>query len=318
MDARTCSVSIDLDPIPCYYRIHDLGASPEELRHLILRRCLPRFLELFEEHSIRATFFVVAEDIDVDRHGPAARASRARLEECVAAGHEVGNHSYRHPYDLARWDAKRTAAEIGRAHELLSGLGRPVVGFRAPGYDLSVAMIQALDGMDYLYDSSVFPAPGYYAAKLAVLGAMRAFGRKSGAVVTNPLALAAPTQPYRPSLRAPWRRGQSRLVELPIAVTPGLRLPAIGTSLLVAPPVLRERLVAGASRSDFFNLELHGIDLADAELDGIPGELVARQPDLRLSYADKRERLAAILDTLASSFEFAPLADVAAAVQAQV
>jgi len=318
VEARTCSVSVDLDSIACYYRIHGLGESPDELRHLILRRCLPRFVELFAEHSIEVTLFVVAEDIDADRHGAAAKASRALLEECVVAGHEIGNHSYAHPYDLARWEEAATAAELGRAHELLSSLGRPVVGFRAPGYDLSVAMLRTLDGMDYLYDSSVFPAPGYYAAKLAVLGAMRALGKKSGAVVTNPFALAAPTRPYRPSLRAPWRRGQSRLVELPIAVTPGLRLPAIGTSLLMAPPAVREHLLAGASRGDFFNLELHGIDLADAELDGIPGELVARQPDLRLSLADKRERLASILATLAASFEFAPLVDVASAVQARV
>ena len=44
---RPCSVSIDLDPIRCYYGIHGLGAPPAELDDLVMDRCLPRFLDLF-------------------------------------------------------------------------------------------------------------------------------------------------------------------------------------------------------------------------------------------------------------------------------
>ena len=50
-----------------------------------------------------------------------------------------------------------------------------------------------------------------------------------------------------------------------MAVTPGLRLPVIGTSLITAPGWLRRHLVASALREPFFNLELHGIDLCDAD-----------------------------------------------------
>ena len=64
-----------------------------------------------------------------------------------------------------------------------------------------------------------------------------------------------------------------------------------------------------------FNFELHGIDFADADKDGIPGELVARAPELRLPIADKLARLGAILDELAQTREFVTLADAAAAVQ---
>jgi hypothetical protein len=116
-------------------------------------------------------------------------------------------------------------------------------------------------------------------------------------------------------MTAPWRRGQAPLVELPIAVTRWTRLPAIGTSLLVAPAFLRARLLDAMTARRFFNFELHGIDFADAEKDGIPGELVARQPDLRVPIADKLARLDAILDVLAARWQFATLADVAADVQ---
>jgi hypothetical protein len=63
-------VSVDLDAIECYFRIHALpGAPPESARHLILRRCLPRFAELFDQHGIRATFFVVGRDPEEDPAG---------------------------------------------------------------------------------------------------------------------------------------------------------------------------------------------------------------------------------------------------------
>jgi hypothetical protein len=134
-------------------------------------------------------------------------------------------------------------------------------------------------------------------------------------VLTNPRALAAPAEPYRPSMTAPWRRGQAPMVELPVAVTPWMRVPAIGTSLLVAPAWMRSRLVAAMAKRDFFNLELHGIDFADAEKDGIPGELVERQPDLRIPVDEKLERLDRVLEDVAQRWQFQTLGEVAAEVQ---
>lgn len=310
---RLCSISIDVDPIPCYYRIHALGPPPDELRDLIMRRCVPRFAELFSRRGIAATFFVVGQDLDASAVGASARAARHLIASLVETGHEIGNHSYSHPYDLARLSPEVVAGEITRAHEILgAATGTPVRGFRAPGYDVSGAMIETLLRLGYTYDSSIFPAPGYYAAKATVMGLMSLAGRPTGAVLTNPRALLAPPEPYRPAVTAPWRRGQAALVELPIAVTPGLRVPAIGTSLLLAPPWLRSRWLEAMKRRRFFNLELHGIDLADAELDGIPGELVRRQPDLRAPLARKLRALEATIDRLAADYDFVPLREAAA------
>jgi hypothetical protein len=148
-----------------------------------------------------------------------------------------------------------------------------------------------------------------------MMAGLAALGRPSGAVVTEPRALVAPTEPYRPSMRAPWRRGQAPVVELPVAVTPWTRVPAIGTTLLVAPPWVRERVLAAMARRPFFNLELHGIDLCDAEQDGIPGELVARQPDLRRSLAEKVDTLDEILRTLVATRTPVTLGEVATEIQ---
>jgi peptidoglycan-N-acetylglucosamine deacetylase len=316
---RTCAISIDLDGIACYYRIHGLGTPPAELEHVILERALPRAARLFAARGIRVTWFVVGRDADGELAAPdrAARAANAdRLRTLAERGDELGNHSYSHPYELARLSAAETSAELDGCDRVLRRItGAPPRGFRAPGYDLSPAMLDHLAGSGYRYDSSLFPAPGYYVAKAAVMAALALAGRPSGAVMTNPRALAAPPAPYRPAMTAPWRRGQAPIVELPIAVTPWLRIPAIGTSLLLAPALLRRAIVRAMVRRRFWNLELHGIDFADAEHDGIPGELVERQPDLRVSIRDKLSRLEWLIDQLAADWTFATLADVAADVQ---
>jgi len=49
----------------------------------------PKLLDALEEYGVRATFFQVG--ANVDRLGTIAR-------EVAARGHEIGNHSYSHPY----------------------------------------------------------------------------------------------------------------------------------------------------------------------------------------------------------------------------
>jgi peptidoglycan-N-acetylglucosamine deacetylase len=320
MSRRLACVSVDLDPLACYYRIHALGPLPEGsssvggLADVVMRRSVPRFLDIFARHGVRATFFVVGSDVDGGSLG--AQAARGLVREMIAAGHEVANHSFSHPYDLARLPARAVAEEIRRADgAIAAAAGAAVVGFRAPGYDLSATMLDVVAGLGYLYDSSLFPAPGYYAAKAVVMAGLRLVGRKSGAVMTDPRALIAPTDPYRPSATQPWRRGQSTVVELPIAVTPFLRLPAIGTNLLLFPTALRAAWLASMRARPLFNLELHGIDLCDAEADGLPRDLVARQPDLRASLAAKARAFEATLDRLAPEYDFIPLREAAKEVQ---
>ena len=311
MAAAVCSVSIDLDPLGCYYGIHGLGAPPAGLADVVLRRGLPRFLGLLAERGITATFFVVGEDLDP---GGAGEAARGELRQAVARGHELGNHSHHHRYALTRLPADEIGAEIDRAHARITELaGQPPVGFRSPGYNINGALITAVAARGYTYDSSLLPAPAYYGAKAAVMAAMGLLGRRSQSVLGDVRQLWAGRLPYRPDERSPWRRGHSRLVELPVTVTPRLRVPVIGTPIVTMPDFLRARLLDAVSGLPFFNFELHGIDLVDAELDGIPAALVARQPDLRVPLARKRACLEDALSRIARHFTFAPLREVAAA-----
>src|SRR4029453_5406476 len=111
---------------------------------------------------------------------------------------------YSHPYELARLDAAIVEDEIEGCDRVLCSItNTPPRGFRAPGYDLPPAKPDPIARRGYRYDSSIFPAPGYYAAKAAVMAALALARRPSGAVMTNPRARPAAGGPHRPARTAP-------------------------------------------------------------------------------------------------------------------
>ncbi len=310
--ARLCSVSIDLDPIWCYTRIHDLpeaeGPDP------IYAHGLRRFLELFDELGIRATFFVVASDVRNPEHA-------ALLREAVAMGHELGNHSLDHPYNLPGLSHEEGRRQVVGGHEaILEGCGVSCVGFRAPGYNIDERTIGWLEELGYHYDSSVFPCPPYYLAKGAVMTAIRMRGGRSKSSMVAARTQLAPLRPYRPRRDAIHRRGQgdrgAALGELPMCVLPGVRWPVIGTSLIMGGPIGASAMVGAAAMAHrrHVNLELHGIDLVDADSDGVGVDLRARQPDLRRDLAYKLATFRAAFRVLEDrGYHFVPCREASSA-----
>ena len=304
MNARLCAVSVDLDGIACYHRIHGLE-PPEGTLDPVMSRALPRFLELFQERGIRATFFVVGESLR-------SEGGRKAVATLCGSGHEIGNHTLTHPYDLFRMDPQAMRVEVAEAQRLIEqACGAAPKGFRAPGYGISPALLRILEELGFEYDSSVFPSPPYYAAKALIMGTMRLTGRHSGAALLDPRLAFAPRSPYVPDPGAPWRKGASSLLEVPISVAPGTRVPVIGTSLTLAPGALRKLLVASLRSDAVVNLEFHGLDLCDADMDGLSPALKARQPDLRIPLGHKRAALGHVLrEVLEAGYECVPLLEV--------
>jgi len=130
-----------------------------------------------------------------------------------------------------------------------------------------------------------------------VMALLRILGRKSAAIISPLSSLFAPICPYRPHADNPYTRGAARLVEVPISLSPWLRLPLIGTSFILARPFLRAILLRGADRCDLFNLEFHGIDFLGRDEVG-EGLLRAGQLDARMALDAKMERIGALFDRL--------------------
>lgn len=293
MALRAAAVNVDVDSLVHYHRIH--GLDPARATEAAWERGVPRFLDLFRDLGVKATFFVIAEDVV---RSPAARSVCGEL---AALGHEVASHSFSHPYDLTRLPDAALHAELDRAREILSEVrGREVTGFRAPGYTLTDRLVDVLRQRGYAYDSSLFPCPPYYLAKAAVMGWMRLTGRRSASILDRPSILWAERSPHL-------RRG---LLEVPVTVLPALRLPYIGTSLLaggrafeaISGPLLR--------RLDLVNLECHALDLLDLEADGLDPALRV-EPVLRVPLERRTETLRRALTALRDGWGVSTLEDLA-------
>jgi hypothetical protein len=282
----------DLDSLKHYGRIHGLSPNDPEGADPVYALAAERFGELCARLAIHGTVFCIGEEL---RAPEAARA----VAVLARAGHEVGNHTQSHDYALTRRTAEGIAAEVRDGAEAIARvIGRPPSGFRAPGYLLSAPLLAALAEQGYRYDSSALPAPPYWAAKAAVLGAKALAGRPSAAILDWPRALLAPRQPYRPSPSDPYRRGGAdALPLLEIPITTGLAgLPVIGTLVAALPPPLAAVLCAGTGSAPHFNLELHGVDLLDAsDLPPAWRVLARRQPGLGIPAARKASRVEALV-----------------------
>jgi polysaccharide deacetylase family protein (PEP-CTERM system associated) len=110
-----------------------------------------RFLAMFEQAGVQATFFVLG--WVADRHPDLVR-------RIVAGGHELASHGYAH-----RLAHEQTEAEfrddVGRARRLLEDTGGvPVAGYRAPTFSINTRNPWAFDVLEqegYRYSSSIFP-----------------------------------------------------------------------------------------------------------------------------------------------------------------
>ncbi|MBC8071645.1 MAG: polysaccharide deacetylase family protein, partial [Deltaproteobacteria bacterium] len=218
-------VSVDLDGIGCYHAIHGLAAADPATRAVVLRRALPRFLELFERVRVPATFFVIGSDLvgELDEAGVGAQLLRRALAE----GHELGNHSHAHAYDLVRWRSELQRADLIGCDQALRSLGAEPVGFRAPGYTHDARLLATVDELGYRYDSSALPSPAYYAAKLGAIAWHRLRGRRSSSLVGGARSFLGS--------RAPHAIAGTSLWELPISTVGAARWPLVGTFLLAGP-----------------------------------------------------------------------------------
>jgi peptidoglycan/xylan/chitin deacetylase (PgdA/CDA1 family) len=300
---RLCAVSVDLDEIPFYFQIHGLAAPSGRSAGLVYDVAVPRLADFAKEVGIPLTLFAIGQDLARDE-------ARQSLREAHDRGHEIANHSRDHRYDLTRLSYMDIVEQIdGGAKVIEEAVGERPVGFRAPGYTITDPVFAALQEAGVVYDSSVFPCPAYYAAKVAKIGAIGLRGRMSASIVDTPRVLTAPTRPYRVG-KPYWTRGEG-LLELPIQVTRGARLPYIGTALTMAGPWRAKLLTKMCAGEPLVNLELHGIDVLD-DGDGLE-ELRGHQVDVRVPVASKLATLHAVVETLKDAgYAFTTLRDAAA------
>jgi peptidoglycan-N-acetylglucosamine deacetylase len=107
---------------------------------------VPRILDLLAEYELPATFFVPG--LTADLHPETVGA-------ILAAGHEVGHHSYAHVAPVDQSEAAERA-DFERALEALARLDVEPVGYRCPMWEPAYRTPGLLAEFGLRYDSSLF------------------------------------------------------------------------------------------------------------------------------------------------------------------
>ncbi len=216
------SLSLDADNQWSYMKIH--GDDGWESFPSYLDVLVPRALEVLSRHQLRITFFVVGQDA-------ALAENRDALGALAAAGHEIGNHSFRHEPWLHRYSEAQLDEELERAEDAIeSATGVRTDGFRGPGYSLSETTLRVLVRRGYAYDASTLPtyigplARAYYFRTAQLTAAQRAerellYGTWSDG--------RRAVRPYR------WAVDDRTLLELPVTTLPGFKVPIHVSYLLM-------------------------------------------------------------------------------------
>lgn len=284
-------MSVDVDPVDLHLLGYGHRVDGPDGR--VYTHALPRLLERFDRARIRATFFVVARDAPA--HGRALAALKA-------AGHEVASHSLTHPMPFLKLPREELAREVGESRRRLeAAVGGPVLGFRAPNWDMGPRALAALAEAGYRYDASAFATPLQLAARMLLAWK----GRDRRALTSMKLLpFTMARKPFR------WRNGGREIVEFPVSTSPWLRLPVYHTArYFLGSRRFRRQLAGFARRGEPLFYPLHAVDALGLADDAVDRRL-ARHPGMDRALSHKLQLLDETLDAIAERFEVLPYRDL--------
>jgi polysaccharide deacetylase family protein (PEP-CTERM system associated) len=234
-----------------------------------------RLLDLFDEHGVKATFFVL---------GWIAERYPQLVRSIADRGHEIASHGYSHKlvYDQ---EPEEFRDETVRSRKILQDhSGQPVSGYRAASFSIVRRNLWALDVLSeagFSYDSSLFPVVH---DRYGIPGSPRRIHR-----LTTP--------------------GGKTLIEVPPSTVPlgKMMLPVVGGGYLrIYPATISRRAVGWLNRREGIPavVYVHPWEV-DPEQPRIRGSLRSR---LR-HYTGLRTTMHKLRDLLAR-YRFGPIRDV--------
>lgn len=291
------SLSLDLDNQWSYMKTH--GDAGWETFPSYLDRVVPRALDFLKERGLNITFFIVGQDAALEKNHDA-------LAEIAAAGHEIGNHSFRHEPWLHLYSEEELVEEFSRAEEAIErATGAQTKGFRGPGYSLSPTVLKVLSERGYEYDCSTLPtfiaplARAYYFFKSPEMSDEEREKRKKlfGKFTDGFQSL----KPYK------WQIGPKELVEIPVTTLPVFKTP-IHASYVIYLSTFSKMAARAYWKTALRMCRLTGtpLSLLLHPLDFLSGEDAPELkffPAMNLPVEEKLEFLGEILASFGENFE---------------
>ncbi len=290
---RFAGLSVDVDSVSVHLKGYGIDDPPDDgsCYHI----AVPRMLDLLSAAGARATFFLIAEE--AVRHPDAVRS-------IVAGGHEVACHSMTHriPFDVS--DSERARLEIAEARAVLEDVaGEDVVGFRAPGWEVSAGLVSQLHSAGFRYDASSFPSWMFLVLRWSISRRSSLRRGRRGTPIRQGLLGRATPHVVNDS------NGRS-LVEIPVCTTPLVRLPYYHTLRLLLPDPVFRAIGSAARRRHPATYVFHAVDVLDVRADRLDSR-IARHPGMDRPLASKLELARRSLVELGRGRRIVPLRTIA-------
>lgn len=181
----------------------------------VLNVGLPRLLDLYARHDIKSTFYFT---------GEIAQIVPEAVELVLDHGHDIGCHGYDHSHKKTfdGMSFQEQVIELRKAKDVIEAISGRIHDFRAPALRINESTIRALEETGFNTDSSIasqrFDGPLTFGSKRKLKW------------------LLAPRFPYNPSYNSIVKKGESKILEMPISA---LLFSYIGTTMRVSPAILR-------------------------------------------------------------------------------
>tara|TARA_B100001142_G_scaffold328628_1_gene389272 strand:+ start:1106 stop:2002 length:897 start_codon:yes stop_codon:yes gene_type:complete len=157
---------------------------------------IPRLINIYSKYDVSATFYFT---------GTFANTYPESVHNVLDHGHEVGCHGYSHSphHYFDKLSVKQQLTHLSKAKEKIESIAGKIEAFRAPALRIGDHTPQILEKLGFKTDSSVAP--------------MRFDGPLTSGGLRKLNWLTCPRDPYYMSLKNPYKRGASSVLEIPVS-----------------------------------------------------------------------------------------------------
>jgi peptidoglycan-N-acetylglucosamine deacetylase len=188
----------------------DINAAKE-----VYKVGLPRLLDVYSKQDIKCTFYFT---------GKMAKIVPEAIELVKEHGHDIGCHGYDHSPNRALdlMNLNEQIEELQKAKKIIESIAGKIYDFRAPALRVNEYTITALERTGFNTDSSIasqrFDGPLSFGSKKKLNW------------------LIAPRAPYYPSNSSIFKKGDSKILEIPIS---SFMFSYIGSTMRASPSTLK-------------------------------------------------------------------------------
>lgn len=290
---KQVSFHVDIDSPRRLLEFWDINSRfDEQLLDRFYEVSMERVLNLFNDCGVKATFFVVGDELKI------SSKAREYIKNAYLNGHEIANHTYSHPFGFSNLTKEEVTNEIVECSNVIRELlGISPRGFRSPGYDMNVLILDTLEELSFSYDSSAF----YTILKTFIKFYHNVFSKKFVYTGFGGSLRNLPDHPYYPSLHD-WQKKASvrKIIEIPLARTKH-NLPFYNNFHLLSGNLYRKMAIS-SMKKDYFVYLFHLIEFTELSDACIPSELKIH-PNLKLKIKTKLEIMKDTISRITNNYK---------------